>query len=381
MKEDIQNKISSYQDNVYPGYSDLSNEESIYSLLYHASLSKSLNKKEMLNEIALKLNNKLDKNGFLKPELSSIQGSHSIEYVSLHMTSIYYCLFGSNEYIQKYINENIDEIEKKWNSLDYSNAWSVSNELMAWATLVSMNKNSNSIAINKLQNFLLTHDSFDGGIWQSKSLRYRGIINSLAATFHYLPFFTYNNIRIPNCENYISYIKKVDLNNGFFSSPMGYACIDYDLAYIAFYYVKFNLGNILENDKQYLKNLLIKSRSKIIKLQNNDGGFPEYGYPEKISSSLFNASLCFFKNKCIHSYLWNIKKIHENNYKKNKIIYSNSSKFCGSGLHESNIFSSWFRLLNIEIINSTLELIDNEKDFQIDRKNSLPGIGYNPIII
>jgi len=359
----------------------LSNKESIYSLLYHASLAKSLNKIEMLNEIALKLNNKLDRNGFLKPETSSIQGSHSNEYVSLHMTSIYYCLFGTNDSIQRYINENINNIEKKWNSLDYSNAWSVSNELMAWATLVSISQNSNSIAVNKLQKFLLTHDSFVEGLWESKSLRYKGIINSLAATFHYLPFFTYHNIRVPNCEKYISYIKKVDLKNGFFSSPMGYACIDYDLAYIAFYYVKFNLSNILESDKQYLKNLLIKSRSKIIKLQNNDGGFPEYGYPEKISSSLLNASLCFLKNKCTHSYLWNIKKIYENNFSKSKIIYSNSSKFCGSGLNDSNIFSTWFRLLNVEIIDETINLIDGNQSIKSDRKKSLPGIGYNPFTI
>ena len=67
--------------------------------------------------------------------------------------------------------------------------------------------------------------------------RYRGIINSAAATFHYLPLFLHAKTVVPGSRNYIAVAKKLYMGNGFFSAPDGYACIDYDVVFMIFYCV------------------------------------------------------------------------------------------------------------------------------------------------
>lgn len=379
MKDKILQSVSNYQTNLYPGYSSTSPDKSLYSMLYHGSLAKFLRIEPIYNETKNKLLNKLDKNGFLHPEtiIDNASSNHTKEYISLHMTSIFYCMYEKDtQNASNFILENSNSIEKRWHECSFQNAWGVSNELMAWATLVSLPEKSN--LSDKLADFLLGHETFKDGLWQSKSRRFKGKINSLAATFHYLPFFLHKNIRVPGSENYFNYIKQIDIGNGFFSLPRGYACIDYDVAYLIFYYVVFYNNFLIDSDREYLIKILKKLNNQLYNIQNNDGGFPEYGYPNSLAKSIFYLYKSFLKNHCVHSSIWNTKKIYENHFQKNKIIYSNSSSMCGSGIHESNIFSSWFRLLTIDISNTTLVLLEDKNKTLPRFTKNFPGIGYNP---
>ena len=169
------------------------------------------------------------------------------------------------------------------------------------------------------------------------------------------------------------------LRNGFFSAPKGYACIDYDVIFLLFYFLFFYSDDLNDNERRDVELILTEHKEALLNIQGSDGGFPEYGMQK---DTLAEISMCignFFKNKDLHSLLWNTKKIYENKFQKEKIIYANSVSSCGSKLHESNIFSSWFRLLTLELLESCNVLLNNFGSLKFDTRSDIPGLGYNPV--
>ena len=122
--------------------------KSKYSLLYHIALNHALGRIEDLkkNITILSLDTNVD--GLLEEEPQAILENHSKSYVDAHMSSIFY-QYQDNpsqnffNYIEKTYEGNLDTF---FNKLDFSNAWSVSNEIMARSTFFGrsyQNNNSN----------------------------------------------------------------------------------------------------------------------------------------------------------------------------------------------------------------------------------------------
>lgn len=375
-----ENIILEYQNRTFPFYSDSSKKESVYSNLYHLSLSLLLDNHKVTKQTLEYLNNKTNEQGFLNIDTKEIKGNHSQNYINLHMSSIFYQTQDINQKMVNYLHKNAKHIQENFINLDFSNAWSISNELMAWSTLFARYaKYDDGKSLENLAKFLLSHDSFQKGLWVSQSKRHRGTINSIAATFHYLPMYMYLNIRVPGSRNYLKVINSIKLRNGFFSAPKGYACIDYDVIFLLFYFLFFYSDDLDENERRDVELILTEHKEALLNIQGSDGGFPEYGMQNDVLAVI---SMCignFFKNKDLHSLLWNTKKIYENKFQKEKIIYANSVSSCGSKLHESNIFSSWFRLLTLELLESCGVLLNNFGSLKLDTRSDIPGLGYNPV--
>ena len=229
---------------------------------------------------------------------------------------------------------------------------------------------------------LLKHSSFKDGLWESQNLSYKSLINSIAATFHYLPLFIFNDIKIPGSENYIMYIKKVIPRKWIFSSPDGYACIDYDAVYMIFYYLIYHKDELSIQDEHFIRNMINTLSKKILDIQNSDGGFPEYGRGTGPITAIIQSSSNFYNNKCFNSYKWNLKKIIRQNMFQSKITFSNSSKYCGATMNESSIFSTWFRVLTLEVNDQIISILNNKSPLELKANyKGVPGLGYMPFKI
>ena len=129
----------------------------------------------------------------------------------------------------------------------------------------------------------------------------------------------------------------------------------------------------------WTKKVLSKNLENLHFLQNEDGGFGEYGFGTSAVMAFINSFERFMSNRCKQSFVWNIKKIARQSLFRNKVSFSNSVIHCGSKMNESNIFATWFRLLTIELIEITLGLIDSPNDVLLKEKYARsPGLGYMP---
>ena len=371
-----------FQNDLYPGYSRTCPEGSLYSDLYHLAVADFLGNSELFRDSKTKVSSYLNTNGMLDEKVSSLSGAHTLDYISLHMSSIFYHF--ESEPKASFL-KNMDRmvstgIVEYCDSLSFENAWSVSNELMALGTLLSR---FDSLQIDRsaaeLGRFLLTHATFEDGLWLSCNKRHKGLINSAAATFHYLPLFLHLDRTIPGSQDYIKVAKQIYMGNGFFSAPDGYACIDYDVVYMIFYCLSLHRDSLSSEDLKWTKVVVGKLLANLLRLQNADGGFGEYGSGTSLGKATFSVCNAYILNGCFRSFEWNAKKIVRQWVFPNTISYSNSIKHCGATMHESNIFATWFRLITIELCEVVLCLVDAPE--QIIRKvgyDRSPGLGYMP---
>ena len=381
------NFTKKFQENLFPGYSSTSQNSSIYSLLYHLAICSIIGDDKATETCRARLEQDLDKNGLLHEQSYAIGKGHSLEYVSLHMSSIFYHFFGFSDPLLKenclnYLNDNYN-VTTSLDSHCFDNAWSVSNELMAIGTLLARTENPvEKSESKKLCKLLIQHPSFCNGLWVSGKPSFQSIINSAAATFHYLPLFLYVGALIPGARRYISVAKGLSMRNGFFSAPDGYACIDYDVVYMIFYCVFNFRDDLSEEEIDWVNNTLTKCLSRLGESQNRDGGFAEYGSGTSAIIAASNSFNCLLRNHCLRSFIWNVKKIIRQTVFKDRITYSNSAINCGSKMNESNIFATWFRLLTVETIEVTLGLINAPEKIRYKANyDRAPGLGYMPLFV
>ena len=169
------------------------------------------------------------------------------------------------------------------------------------------------------------------------------------------------------------------MRNGYFSAPDGYACIDYDVIYMIFYCLVNYKEDLKPDELEWVTFALNEHLKNLYGLQNTDGGFGEYGYGTNMFIAFLNSFEVLIKNRCLNSFIWNLKKIVRQTLFKNTISFSNSVMHCGSKMNESNIFATWFRLLTIETVEVSLGLIkDPDSVIMKQGYDKAPGLGYMP---
>ncbi|CAC9526866.1 hypothetical protein BHECKSOX_1407 [Bathymodiolus heckerae thiotrophic gill symbiont] len=370
------------------GYSHTSNNlhpyfKSIYVELYDLVLQHIINGdpdriRKRLEEYRLQL-----QSGLLYENKKIIIGKwHSDLYVSLHLSSIYYQLV--DYYIDDFpIIDFLEKISKeglysKLDELDYSDAWRVSNEIMSYAVLLSFNakRGCNVDSVEWCFDYIESRQNKISGLWASENKK--SILNSLAATFHYLPLYDFLKKPVKNPKKILDSVLSLKLPNGFFSSPAGYACIDYDCIAILFFLVQQDsIENFISlKQKNEISSIALELRQSIIDMINSDGGFPEFGREGNPVSSSIIALMSYRKHQCFETYLWNMKKIARLFIQSDKLAYSNSVLMCVSKPHESNSFSVWFRYMTILICEDMLEYLGQNIDRSAKPKRfDLPGLG------
>ena len=313
--------INRFRSELGGGYSRTSNElyadtDSLYVCLYDLVIQHITDSEQTQIFNSLKLLRKKMLNGLLyeKPELVSQYG-HDTRYTTLHLSSIYYQL--ANIYYHKHpVIDAMSQITKKklaikLDELDHSDAWRVSNEVMAYAVLLAFNAEKGVCVNGPLWCYEYVKKKQDPatGLWLST--KRPSLINGVAASFHYLPLYDYLDQSLNYPEKITRALLSMRLPNGFFSSPAGYACIDYDCIAILLFLVRQNIKQefLKESEIVEIGECAERLRNAVLELQNSNGGFPEFGVNVRPIVDTYESLVSFAKHRCASTLVWNLKKI------------------------------------------------------------------------
>ena len=286
-------------------YSKSSTLDSLNGILYSMLLGLEFNDFEYIENNFEKVTYLIKK--FIKNvESFSISKKHSNNYLVLQILALYLQAISShknkNLITKVFSDESFISISKECckeykrniylKDLDFKNHWHDSNVIMAvFAISVCYNKicilddeeiiklfNSIEEKINYFQNP-------QSGLHISTVFKYRGLIQGIASTYHYLPIYKYLKKRLKYTSKIIESVKRISLKNGCFALPYGHVCVDLD-SIICLEYSKSDLDKNLYLD---IQTLLIKFIESMSKIQNTDGGFSIIGSkPKSFNFGLIN---------------------------------------------------------------------------------------------
>ena len=315
-----------------------------------------------------------------------LTGKHSKEYVLYQNTM--FCLSALNalgtepNYDLKILNfyqdaSNIVEWLKK---LNWSQPWLISNEIMFIMYFLfddcERNQSEKSrMALNKIFDYLdRTQDRYTGFWGTNKGAN---IFNGMAGAFHFYLFYFYDWRDIKYKNKIIDATLALQNTDGLFNPAGGGGhCDDLDAIDIL---VKFSMvSSYREADTE---KALIRAFDGIIKNQNQDGGFC-YAKMYRFTLSDWLDSLKLVKPKLglnFKTRLWMLEMKFGKQLLypiiKDWIWKYSSWKVMSCRIKQSDIWSTWFRLLALALINSRYpEEFDTSVAWNF-RKNA--GLGWH----
>lgn len=320
--------------------------------------------------------------GLLTEHNSLIGANHDGEYIRLHLSALYYQL--GSIYLK-----NLGPILalKDWSSrdlikallgIDNSSAWYASNIIMSYAVLFAHNARlgQNSDCLLSILEHLNAGQDADTGLWFG--IKRASKLNAMAATFHYLPLYSYLNVKPAHADRMFDNIANLASRDGFFNLPAGYACLDYD-GITSLQYLCENA--LLKDDRDarlpVLLSIATALRSHLIAMQQKDGGFPEAGSTQGCWVDIKNLISHVIRNRCFWSAAWNARFIQKAWTSPSRIIHANSIRACSAQISESNAFSTWFRYMTVACCEDIIERYGSLDTREApSRKLILPGLGY-----
>lgn len=262
--------------------------------------------------------------------------------------------------------------------LNFRNHWHDSNVVMAVFSLAAcyckFYKFNESDLINLFRSIdhkVSNLQSSKMGFHKSTALKYKGLLQGLASTYHYIPMYRYMYKQIKYKSKINESIYKMNTLNGLFALPYGHACIDLDAA-IIMEYIGLNSENNFSKDNF---NILLRFVDTLTKIQNQDGGYSIYGtQKDSLLIGLLGVPDLIIKTRCLGTILWNLKCIIRSS-RRNHLTISNSSYDSCSIIKESTMFSTWFRLLSLKSALKQLNIkeFSNKLNYEIYQS---PYLGY-----
>lgn len=353
-----------------------------YNQIYHLYLLHVLGESQQVIADGLRTLKGDLRNGLLSEDDALIGKNHGYEYVTLHLSALYYQL--ASVYL-----DDLPPIAafKDWDAtrlgvalsrIDNSSAWYASNIVMSYAVLFAHNarRGENPDCLPAIIAFLNDRQNTATGLWFGTKRASK--INAMAATFHYLPLYSYLHTNPAHADRMFDNIVGLAVNGGFFNLPAGYACLDYDgissLQYLA---ERVLTANQLEARIQTLLSIATTLRSHILSMQRDDGGFPEAGPSRGAWPDIVHWISHVIHNRCFWSAVWNARFIHKSWTSPNRLIHANSIRACRAQVSESNAFSTWFRYMTIACCEDIIERYGTLSDRKAPaRRLPLPGLGY-----
>lgn len=379
--------ISLFLDSVGEGYSQTArvrygNIQCSYATVYALCLMHVLGRNGHISHKLLDLGRR-ERSGLIEEERELLGSRHDNEYTKYHLSSIYYQLIEaylpSHGPIEAFTSLTPDLLRYDLAQRNATQAWRVSNVLMSYGTLLAYNerRGKNSGCLDVCISFLDSIQNRNSCLWESSRGAY--LLNSVAATFHYLPLYAYSSKTVCGAEKVLASVLSMSLPNGHFSSPLGYVCIDYDgIATAKFLYEKCLSTAQRKLYRSKIVRIATKLKESILRQQNPDGGFPEILVNIPLAPAVGNAVLSFLSHRSPLTFAWNIKSILRNSGLLSGEMCANSVKACVSLAGESNTFATWFRYMTLMVCEDILEkegwietrITNSETHF------SLPGLGY-----
>ncbi len=312
--------------------------------------------------------------------------SHDHEYVHHQLTDFSIIalrpLGSKPKYQLNFLKDykNILYLEKWLNGLNWKNPWLVSNNIMFILDFLIYEQEFYNLRNQKYINFIMqwldNNQDANTGYWNlGNNVSYHV---QMAGAYHFLFFYTYLKKKPNHIEQIIDSTLKIQDFDGLFNYMGGGGSCDdldaIDLLCRSTFYRSYR--------KKDIKKALQKSYVALWKNQNNDGGFCWAKRDKlnlfKIILSIdprllfFVSTLDFFSN--FKSKIFNQVVV---------IFFKSRLTWKFSGLEkmdirysDSDIFSTWFRLLSIAFIEKTFpEICDNNFTFDWNMKQDI-GLGY-----
>ncbi|MBX2976365.1 MAG: hypothetical protein KF721_09540 [Ignavibacteriaceae bacterium] len=216
------------------------------------------------------------------------------------------------------------------------------------------------------------HQNPNTGFWEKEPIKnhYFGYQNG----FHQLEIFSYWKREVKYYDKIVDRVLMLSNSDGtFWSYPGGGACYDYDAVKLL---VDCGINKNYKNES--IKPLFEKVLDHVFSVQNADGGFCENKFLPKQIKWLINLKtlefLCF-KNPNQNFFLKfrSIVSISRRKFWKNKTHWvSNSVPW-----DESDLWSTWFRMLTILEVTETLQFYRKENHFRFLRTIGLGWRSHN----
>jgi|LGVC01.1.fsa_nt_gb prenyltransferase beta subunit len=323
---------------------------------------------------------------FIDDKIATEFTSHNDEYVHHQLTDfsiITLRSLGSKyKYQLNFLKDYKDKLYlKKWlDDLHWENPWLVSNNIMFILDCLIYEKKffnfDNEEYINFIMQWLDNNQDAKTGYWNlGHSVSYH---DQMAGAYHFLFFYTYLKKKPNHIEQIIDSTLKIQDFDGLFNYMGGGGSCDdldaIDLLCRSTFYTNYR--------KKDIKKALQKSYITLWKNQNNDGGFC-WAKRDKISLFkiilsinprllFFVSTLDFFSN--FKSKIFNQVLV---------LFFKSRLTWKFSGLDkmnirylDSDIFSTWFRLLSIAFIEKTFpDICDHNFTFDWNMKQDI-GLGY-----
>jgi len=317
--------------------------------------------------------------------IPSENSSHNLEYINLQITDfaqMALVTLGSKPrykylFLKKYKNKKY--LEEWLEKLNWKNPWLVSNLIMfllnSFIYEQEIFKVNNRAYINFIINWLTSNQDQKKGYWNLG--KKATIHNQMAGAYHFLFFYTYLNKKPKLIPKIIDSTLSIQDYDGLFNyAGGGGSCDDLDAIDIlcrSTFYTDYKREQIVKS--------LRRAYISIIKNQNKDGGFCW----AKRNTLSFKKILFMFNfktliNNGIKEFLINFAfKLKNQVY----IIFLKRLTWKYSGLNsmevelnESDIWSTWFRLLSLALIETTFpEISEDKKTFDWKMRTKC-GLGF-----
>lgn len=319
--------------------------------------------------------------------IKSLSNSHDEEYFTHQLTDFSLLALNSLDYriceefsfLKEY--KDIGFLENWLLNLEWTNPWLISNNIMFILNFLIYEKENAAIDNDKYINFILDwlddNQDSENGYWNLG--KGANLLNQMAGAYHFYFFYTYLNRQINYVETIIDSTLKLQDYDGLFSyQGGGGSCEDLDAIDIL-----CRMNGLTDYREEDIRKAMNRAYLAMLKNQNEDGGFcwakrnkfdlrkilnilnvgiilklPNRDKLSYIKGKLFNQYSVLFNSKNLS---WKYSGIESMNIK-----YS-----------DSDLFSTWFRLLAMAIIEETFPevMLSKEKSFDW---NLLPmcGLGY-----
>lgn len=266
------------------------------------------------------------------------------------------------------------DVVRRFESFSWDNPWASSNRVMFLLSdlcfhMDASRDNSVHPILMEALDWIDAHHSMETGLWAaSKDI---AVSDCMAATFHFSFFYFWVGREMRYPKKIIDSCLSLQEDHGLFSGPyqVGQTCLDYDAIDLL---VKCAL--LTSHRRSEIEDALGRARQSLFLLQNPDGGFANCKIQRGIRFGIPGTRE--FQRRMVQTFRHpGVRSVFLKQHPATG-DYSVCLDYLRCKNTESNIFSTWFRTLAINLCDTILDPERVRRDGVRFRR--LPFLGYHP---
>lgn len=317
--------------------------------------------------------------------LQNTYGHHNLEYIKNQLTDFSIMALGAlNQtpshplfFLEDY--HDASRIPHWLENLDWKRPWLTSNRIMFILNFLLLElrqgRHENQNVVSAIMDWLDRNQDPRTGFWTLNNKVSRH--NQMAAAYHFLIFFNYLRRPFKRIDKMIDSTLSIQDYDGLFDySGGGGSCADVDAVYIL-----CQALHLTDYRRMDIQKSLQRAHIGLHRMFNQDGGFC-WAKRNRIDLDKIircvNPRLLFVSRE---DFTLNLKRKLINQY---RVVFQKDRltwKFSGltamkTPLNESDLWSTWFRLLALAMIESSSVNLPNKENAAAWKMRTLPGLGY-----